>query len=285
MTLVKRSLTDAQTVCLQITKAAAANFYWGIRLLPREKRAALCAVYALARRIDDIGDGELPPADKTCNLAVLRKSLNQPGSDPVLVAVHDSAGRFPIPMGAFDELIDGVAMDIAGTRYRTFDELVGYCQAVAGSVGRLCLGVFGASSPSAPTYANQLGIALQQTNILRDIREDLAADRVYIPQQDLDRVGLTLRLDPAGRLMDRDAVAELVRRCAARAQDWYSQGLRLLPLLDHRSAASAAAMAGIYHRLLHEIAAHPAAVCERRISLSGRQKATVAARALSGVAA
>ena len=277
------ALDAAYAACVDITRSEARNFYYGIRLLPAEKRSVLCAVYALARRIDDIGDGDLPAAEKHQRLAALRGQLaRHEAADPVLAAVFDAAGRLPVPLAAFDELVDGVEMDLAGRRYETFDELVTYCRCVAGSVGRLCLGVFGSRpDPRAAEYADKLGIALQQTNILRDIREDLANGRVYLPQEDLDRFGVKLELDDDGRLLDRDGgLAALVRDSAERAQGWYDEGLRLVPLLDRRSAACCSAMAGIYAHLLGRIAADPTQVFDRRLSLSGRQKLGVAGRAL-----
>ncbi len=281
------TLSEAYALCESITRDQARNFYYGIRLLRPDKRAVLCAVYALARRIDDIGDGDLPAERKLAALAQVRASLADPAdpSDPVLVAVADAAGRYPIPLGAFEELVDGVEMDVTGRTYATFDELVTYCRAVAGSIGRLCLGVFGSRpDPHSSGYADALGIALQQTNILRDIREDLGNGRVYLPREELDRFGVELALDEHGALIDKDGgLAALVSFSAQRAQRWYADGLRLVPLLDRRSAACCAAMAGIYRRLLGRIAAEPASVYDRRLSLSGWQKAGVAARALTGV--
>jgi phytoene synthase len=269
-----------------VTRDRARNFYYGIRLLPPEKREALCAVYALARRIDDIGDGDLPAADKLVQLKRVREGVGDLAheTDPVMVAVADATRRYPVPLDAFEELIDGVEMDVTGRRYPTFDDLVEYCRCVAGSVGRLCLGIFGSRPhPDARRYADVLGIALQQTNILRDIREDLLAGRVYLPAEDLHRFGVELRLDDAGALADDDGgLSALITSSARRAEQWYDEGLLLIPLLDRRSAACTTAMAGIYRRLLTHIAARPPAVFDRRLSLSGWQKAGVAARALAG---
>lgn len=279
------TVADAYRECEAITKQQARNFYYGIRLLPAAKRNALCAVYAISRRIDDIGDGDLPLAEKSATLSSLRASLRvTPASDAVLVALADAASRFPIPMGAFDELIDGVEMDLAGRTYQTFDDLVTYCRCVAGSVGRLSLGVFGSRDDTvAPRYADQLGIALQQTNILRDIREDLMGGRVYLPQRELDEFGVQLALDERGALADKEGnLARLVDFSAERARRWYADGWRLMPLLDRRSAASTGAMSGIYRRLLDRISADPTAVYAQRLSLSGREKAGVAVRALLG---
>ena len=281
------SVQDAYEACAAITKTEAGNFSYGIRLLPPYKRDALSAVYALARRIDDIADGDrVPVPERAAELDRLREAIAAPppADDPVLVAVGDAASRLPIPMGAFGELIDGAQMDVTGRRYQTFAELETYCRCVAGAVGRLCLGVFGSRpDPAAPGYADALGIALQQANILRDLREDLVNGRVYVPGEDLDRFGVRLRIED-GRLADPDgSLARLIRFSAERARSWFADGQRLIPLLDWRSAASARAMSGIYAALLDRIAAQPSLVYGGRLSLPVRQKAAIAARALSGL--
>ena len=278
-------LAAAYDTCEQITREQARNFSYGIRLLPAPKRRALSAVYALARRIDDIGDGDLPDADKLAGLDRVQASLDrldQPAGDPVLVAIADVARRFPVPMDAFGELVAGCRADVTVHHYATFDQLVGYCRWVAGSVGRLSTGIYQPDRlDECWSLADALGVALQLTNILRDLREDRLADRVYLPEQDLDRFGCRLDLDADGVLTDPpDRFAALVRFEAERAQRWYDDGLRLLPRLDRRSAACTAAMAGIYHRLLHRIAADPGLVRDRRLSLAAHTKAAVAGRAL-----
>ena len=279
------TLEAAYVACADITRDQARNFHYGIRLLPPDKRGALCAVYALARRIDDIGDGELPRPVKAQQLQQLRAQLGRidDSSDPVLLALSDAARRYPIPIAAFDELIDGVEMDVVGARIASFDELVHYCRCVAGSIGRLCLGVFGARDMTvAPTHADTLGIALQQTNILRDIREDLLNGRIYLPQDELDRFGVALRVGDDGALVDDGALSSYVRFAADRARSWYADGLRLVPLLDRRSAACCSAMSGIYRKLLDHIAADPGLIRDRRLSLSGWAKTGVALGALAG---
>src|SRR5215469_184785 len=191
--------------CEEITWSQARNFSYGIRLLPPAKRQALAAVYAFARRIDDIGDGDLPKPAKLAALADARASVTAldaqpgpagdlaPGGDLVLVALADAAGRFDIPLSAFGELIDGCEADVRGTTYRTFDDLLYYCRCVAGSIGRLSLGVFGTSDVStAAPLADALGVALQLTNILRDIREDYQGGRIYLPSEDFERFGCSL---------------------------------------------------------------------------------------------
>lgn len=276
--------------CEEITWSQARNFSYGIRLLPPPKRHALAAVYALARRIDDIGDGPLPAAEKLAALAGARAGLAAlragavDGADAVAVALADAAGRFDIPLAAFGELIDGCEADVRGASYQTFDALLHYCRCVAGSIGRLSLGVFGTADPGAAApLADSLGVALQLTNILRDIREDFLSGRVYLPAEDFERFGCTLDLAPStGAANGASAnLAALVEFEAERARTWYAKGLTLMPLLDWRSAASAGAMAGIYFRLLQHIAAAPAAVLTRRVSLSTSEKALVAAQSLT----
>jgi phytoene synthase len=277
--------------CEGITWSQARNFSYGIRLLPPDKRRALAAVYAFARRIDDIGDGALPPADKLTALAGARASITAlagggtPGSDLVLVALADAGRRFPIPLEAFGELIDGCEADVRGTSYDTFDDLRNYCRCVAGSIGRLSLGVFGTRDlATAAPLADALGVALQITNILRDIREDFREGRVYLPAEDFTRFGTALRPNGSGWPAADPKLVDLVLFEAQRARDWYSRGLRLMPMLDRRSAACTGAMAGIYFRLLENIAAAPELVLQRRVSLSSGQKAMVAVKSLAGTA-
>jgi phytoene synthase len=283
------TVDEAYAACLDITRTEARNFYYGIRLLPPAKRNALSALYALARRIDDIGDGDLPLEDKRTALAGVRKDLGRLGDvdEPVYLAVADAARRYPVPLGAFEELVAGVETDLADVRIGDFDELVVYCRRVAGSVGRLCLSIFGPTGSTdletLATYADQLGIALQQTNILRDIREDLINDRIYLPADELERFDARIELDEHGNLDDpQGRLAGYIRYAAGRAQDWYSLGWRLLPYLDWRSGASCRAMSGIYHHLLRRIGANPVLVYDRRLSLSAGEKAQVALASLAG---
>lgn len=290
-------IRDAYQRCEEITRQQAKNFAYGIALLPPDKRRALSAVYALARRIDDIGDGTLPVPDKIAELARAREVVtalagpdgkDAAGTDPVLMALSDAARRFPIPVAAFGELIDGCEADVRGTTYTSFDELKHYCTCVAGSIGRLSLGVFGSSDPAAATpLADDLGIALQLTNILRDIREDLGNGRVYLPAEDLERFGCTLTPGSPGSPGSPGTIDgpmhELVAFEASRARDWYASGLQLMPLLDRRSGACTGAMAGIYRRLLEHISADPEAALQSRMSLPTREKAMIAAAALAGL--
>ncbi|MBK1782789.1 presqualene diphosphate synthase HpnD [Prauserella cavernicola] len=280
-------VTEAYAECERITRRQARNFSYGIRLLPPPRRRGLSAVYAFARRIDDIGDGELSREVKLEELENARKqlhSLDEPGDDPVLVALADAAWRFALPLTAFDELIDGCRADVLGTRYETFAELHHYCRCVAGSIGRLSLAVFGSTNRARDErLADDLGTALQLTNILRDVLEDRRAGRIYVPGEELRRFGCTLDLDDTGALADPpEALLPLLEYQAARAEEWYASGLRLLASLDRRSRACCAAMAGIYHRLLRRMALRPALVLRGRTSLPDWEKLVVAARALAG---
>lgn len=273
--------------CEQITTAEARNFSYGIKLLPVAKRRSLSAVYAYARRVDDIGDGDAPAQERLAGLVDVRaqlSALDRPGDDPVLVALSDTALRTGLPIPAFHELIDGCEADVRGTHYETFEDLHVYCRCVAGSIGRLSLAVFGcADRVAASPIADALGVALQLTNIIRDVLEDRRNGRIYLPAEDLARFGCTFDLDEQGRFTDdEDALTALIEFEAARAQDWYAQGMRLLPMLDRRSRACCAAMSGIYQRLLDRFMARPWLVLRDRVSLPGWEKAVVAARSLAG---
>ncbi len=306
--------SEAYDRCEAITREQAANFYYGIRLLPRERRRAMCAAYAFARRIDDIGDGELPHEQKlrllgesADQLAELERTGASPSGDPVLVALADAHRRFSLPPGALGELIDGVRMDVEGVSYESFEELVLYCRRVAGAIGRVCLAIFakrgrggngaGAELDQAQieSLADDLGVALQLTNILRDVREDAENGRIYLPAEDLRRFGVEQDGGEAGGGMAQRAswlatlaaaqaepLSELMRFEAERAQQWFDRGLELVPQLDRRSGACVSAMAGIYHRLLARIEADPAAALASRTSLSTGEKLLVALRSFAG---
>jgi phytoene synthase len=204
-------------------RSEARNFSYGLRLLPAPKRRAMSAIYALARRIDDLADGDDTAERRLARLSEIRRTLGRTppaDHDLELVALHEAAGRCPIPLTAFADLVDGCADDVRGRTYATFEDLVGYCRRVAGSVGRLSLGVFGADDAEAATpFADALGVALQLTNILRDLREDRLSGRIYLPARDLGRFGCTLDLDSSGRFSDPpDRLAALVRFEAERAR-------------------------------------------------------------------
>lgn len=296
---------EAFAQCLSITRREAKNFYYGIRLLRPPKRNAMAALYALARRIDDICDGTAAgpatnpaaanptanpaanPAAKRAQLEALRSEILQlaqpepsPNSihDPVLSGVAHSARQFPIPVEAFTEIIDGCLMDLDHASYATIDDTVRYCRLVAGSVGRLSLGVFGCDDPDlCPRLADDLGVALQLTNILRDIREDSDMGRVYLPAEDISRFGCEDDLSGP-----RDNVVQLVLHEADRAEEWFERGFELLWHLDRRSRACVSAMSGIYYRLLQRIRRQPEAVLDGRVSVPAWEKSWVALKSLAG---
>lgn len=278
------NLEAAYDWCEGVTRREAKNFAYGIRLLRKPERQALSAVYALARRIDDIGDGTDTPEEKLAGLRVVRKeieSIDPRTNDPVLFAIADAKNRYHLPMECFGEIIDGCEMDVHGTTYETIDDLVKYCRNVAGSVGRLSLAIFGTDHPTeAVPLADSLGVALQLTNILRDVVEDRSIGRVYLPREDAIRV--SCNPDLTGPPTE---VARLVAFECGRAEQWFAEGLQLLPLLSGRGRACVAAMSGIYRRLLHRIERNPLAVTEGRVSLPAYEKITVALQSLAAARA
>jgi len=279
------SVEAAYQACEEITRASALNFFYGIRLLPPDKRRSMCAVYAFARRVDDVGDGDLSRDEKLRLLTDERAGLSwnggPPPADPVLVALRDSHERFGLPLDALGDLIDGVEADVRETVYTSFGDLVGYCRQVAGSIGRLSLAIFGSSDPDvASPLADDLGVAMQLTNILRDVLEDYERGRVYLPREDFVRFDCP----PDPTTAPAAALGELIRYEAARDREWFDRGLGLLPLLDPRSAACVSAMTGIYRRILDRIERSPGDVLRGRISLPPWEKAWVAAGSLASAA-
>jgi 15-cis-phytoene synthase len=281
----KPELDRAYAACAEVTRREAKNFAYGIALLPPPKRRAMAVVYALARQVDDIVDepGLVEARARALDELEIQATRTMgegvaavPG-DPVLVALADVVRRYPLPPDAVADLFEGCRRDLVLGRMATFDDLVGYCRQVAGSIGRLSLAVFGTDRPgvTAP-LADDLGVALQLTNVLRDVVEDRdQLGRVYLPADDLARFGCAP--DASG---PADRLAALLTFEAERARAWYERGLGLLPHLDHRSRACVAAMAGIYHRLHDQIERDPGAVLRGRISLTTGQKVGVAARSL-----
>jgi phytoene synthase len=235
----------------RITRRRARNFAYGIMLLPREKRRAIAAIYAWARRVDDIADGDLPQYQKRSQLESLRAALNVDASDdPMLVALADARSRFRIPTDPLRALVDGGLQDLGQRRYPTFEELHGYCCKVAGAVGVACVAVYGSDDVE---HAQTLGVALQLINIIRDVREDWELGRVYIPQDELASYGVTEEDIAAGRV--NDAWRALMTFQAQRARAYLQDGLELLRTLDSRSALCVSTFAGIYRATLERIEA------------------------------
>jgi phytoene synthase len=305
---------DVYRECERLTHAAADNHYYAIRLLPRRKRRAMCAVYAFARRIDDIGDGSLEAAEKLRRLDLAQDALSRlregrsngantaESSDPVMVALADAHMRFALPLQALEDLIEGVRMDVEGTTYESFEQLLLYCRRVAGSIGRLCVAIFASSDPrAAERLADDLGVALQLTNVVRDLRVDSESGRLYIPSQELVRYHLHDE-----RALDAAALAALARQGVSaepsviagfeggdvgqlyalmrfqvlRSRDWFHRGLPLVQLLDRRSAACTMAMIGINMRLGRRIEKRPDRALASPAVLCRREKTAVVIRAL-----
>jgi phytoene synthase len=261
-------------------------------VLPREKRRAIAAIYAFARRVDDVADGGLPQDEKRRMLEELRASLDAQPTDAMSTALHDARARFGIPRDALSALVDGGLQDLEQTRYATFDELRGYCEKVAGAVGVACVAVYGSDDVE---HAQTLGIALQLINIMRDVREDLELGRVYLPQDELERfgvsdIGLTeseMSGSPgfagagAGQKLElSDEFRELMAFQAQRARVHLDDGLLLLETLDRRSALCVSTFAGLYRGQLDRMEANGFDVFNASCRLSTREKLGVVARGL-----
>jgi 15-cis-phytoene synthase len=266
----------------RITRREARNFAWGIMVLPRPKRQAVAALYAFARRVDDVADdGALEPEERRRRLEACRETLaalpEAPDGDPVLVALVNAMTRYPIPPSALRDLVEGGLMDVEHSHYATWEELREYCRRVAGAVGLACAAVYGPSDPQAAApRAETLGLALQQINIMRDVAEDWTLGRVYLPQDELERFGVSEEDIAAGRT--GPAWTGLMEAQAARAERLLAEGLELLPLLDRRSALCVRAFAGIYRGLLLQMRGRGYDVFSERLRLSavGKVRAVAA---------
>jgi len=264
------SVEQAYAEVQRVTRARAKNFAYGIMVLPRDKRRAIAAVYAFAREVDDIADGDAPVYEKRARLEALRAALDAPPATAMEVALADARARFAIPRDALSALVDGGMQDLETTRYATFDDLRGYCEKVAGAVGVACVAVYGSDDVER---AMTLGIALQLINIMRDVGEDLRLGRIYLPQEELERFGVTeLAVSPEWR--------ELMAFQAARARAHLDEGLRLLDSLDRRSALCVATFAGLYRGQLDRMEANGFDVFSADCRLSTPAKLAVVARGL-----
>jgi phytoene synthase len=260
---------------MRITRQEARNFAWGVMVLPRPKRQAVAALYAFARRVDDIADSRLEADERRSRLEACRASIESlstsPNGDSVLVALADAMSRYPIPTSALRDLVEGGLMDVEKARYANWQELHEYCRRVAGAVGLACTAVYGPRDHAvADPLAERLGLALQQINIMRDVREDWELGRVYLPQDELDRFGVSEEDIAAGRTGPE--WQELMDYQAARADRLLRAGLDLLPLLDRRSALCVRAFAGIYRGLLVQMRGRGYDVFTERPQLSGVEK-------------
>lgn len=283
MSLRPIDLERSYRYCRNIARKRARNFYYSFIVLPREKSDAMCAVYAFMRFCDDIADDPGIDGDRERMLAKWGKSLVKAaqgdyGDSPILPAFHDTIRRFNIPIDYFQELIDGAVMDLRVDKYRTFDDLHDYCYKVASVVGLVCIHIFGFSSPEARTYAEFCGIAFQLTNILRDVREDAARGRVYVPEDDLWAFGYSAE-ELANGVSD-ERFDRLMRFEASRAQDYYNAARPLLSLVNGSGRPGLCAMIEIYSSILRKIKRRPQDVFEGSVSISNARKLTIAAKAL-----
>lgn len=264
----------AYEYCRDLTKREAKNWYYGFISLPPEKRRAIYAAYAFSRECDDDSDqdGSLP-AKRTAIVRTrqrLEDAYSGRTADPILLALGDAAQRYDIPKEYFEDLIAGVEMDLEVTRYSDFQALRLYCYRVASIVGLICLRIFGYSDPRAPEFAADLGLALQLTNIMRDVKEDAERGRIYIPQDELRRFDYSEAELLSGTY--NEPFRRLMAFQATRAWEFHARGQRLLPLLGGRARACTATMQGIYREVLQRIEAAGYDVFSERISLTGRDK-------------
>ncbi len=281
MAAANTELELAYADCRNITRREAKNFYYAFVTLSPDKRRAIYAAYAFCRHCDDSVDDAGSPEAKLAALSGLQANLDAAyrgtPATPVFLALSDAADRYAIPQEYFSEIIRGVESDLVKTRYQDFDELREYCYRVASVVGLVCLQIFQYRDAAAREYAVDLGLAMQLTNIMRDVREDWSMGRVYLPQEEMARFGYTE--EQLGRGVHNEAFVELLRFQAQRARGYFRNGFRLLPYLSRRSRACPAALGAIYSRVLDRIEASGYDVLgERRIALSGGEKARIAAR-------
>jgi phytoene synthase len=292
-------LAVAYSVCRHITRAAAKNFYYAFLVLPRAKRQALCAVYAFMRRCDDIADDEsLSQYDRRQKLAAWLDAFHcaqsgHPSDEPVLLALTDAQRRYNIRVGLLDQLAYGTAMDVEGgpneavpsespvpyalsVHYRTFDDLYQYCYRVASVVGLVCIHVFGYRDPTAEPLAERLGLAFQLTNIIRDVKEDARMGRVYLPEEDLDRFGISL--SALESVSDPAVFRPLLAMEAERAREYYKAGEELIPLVEEDSQPALWVLMTIYQRLLEKIAQREYDVFSSKVSLTVREKLGILAK-------
>jgi 15-cis-phytoene synthase len=264
--------------CSQLTRRSRSNFYYSFLFLSKEKREAMYAVYAFCRSVDDVADGSAPLREKQTLLDEWRRELDRcydgNPQHPITVQLARSIRRFPIPKEHFEELITGVEMDLIHSRYPTFHELYEYCYRVAGVVGLMCIEIFGYRNPKAKDYAVNLGLALQLTNIIRDLKVDAERGRIYLPQDELARFGY--HEDELLRGAYTPAFFELIRFAGSRARQYFHSARQLLAAEDRRSLFAAEIMGTIYYRLLDTIEASGYRVFDRTITLPTSHKLWIA---------
>ena len=256
--------------CRSRALQSGSSFYYSFLFLPEEQRRAITALYAFCREVDDVVDELTDRSVARVKLAWWRTEVDAVygGSPqhPVARALLDVVGPFNLQRAHFDEIIDGMEMDLDHGRYADFAALRLYCHRVAGVVGLLSATIFGYREAQTLDYAHDLGIAFQLTNIIRDVGEDARRDRIYLPQEDLARYGVSDGDIMAGRASAN--MRELMRFQVARARSFYRQALGQLPSADRRAQRAGLVMAAIYQRLLDEIEADACEVLNAKISLT-----------------
>jgi phytoene synthase len=282
---------EAYAVCRTIAQREAKNFYYSFRVLPQQKRNAMCAVYAFMRRADDISDDETQPvAERRAVMARWLEAWQEArrsglSADPVFLALNDTQKMFAIPDALLEDLVRGTTMDLdpctnvenESQTFATFHELYRYCYLVASVVGLVCIKIFGYSDARAEKFAEETGVAFQLTNILRDVKEDAERGRVYLPLDLLQEFGVSLdrvQALSAGSPMQTNERA-MLHVVGARAEQYYASAARLLPLIDADSRAALWVLVTIYHRLLHKISKADGDVFTERISISTPLKLTI----------
>ena len=274
------SLQASYAFCRQLTRRTAGNFYYSFLVLPREKRRAMSALYAFSRLTDDLGDNSRPVDERRTALVDWRRSLDRAldgeAEGLVLPALVDTLERYGFSPAYLHDLIDGVEMDLDHVRYQTFDELTDYCYKVASAVGLCCIHIWGFTSDAALAPARKCGLAFQLTNILRDLKEDAAEDRVYLPQEDLRRFGYSSEELRQG--LSSEGFKHLMRFEIGRAERLYQEAAELERWLEPDGKTAFGAMTGIYRSLLEEIKRLDGDVFRRRVRLSAWRKLRIASR-------
>ena len=268
------TLEQSYAFCRGVARRRAKNFYYSFVLLDRSRRDAMCAVYAFMRYCDDLSDekGAERSRMERWRMELVDALDGRYSGHPVWPAFHDTVCRYRIPHSYFFDMVEGVTSDLEPRRIQTFDELYRYCYQVASVVGMTIIHIFGFDSPDAPKLAEKCGIAFQLTNILRDVAEDAALGRVYLPAEDMRRFGMDA-IEPGKPLR------ELLRFEAERARRYYDESLPLLGMVHPRSRASLLALIQIYRRLLERIQQADYDVLRRRIEVPPWEKAWIVARA------
>lgn len=269
----------------QVTRKSRSNFFFAFLALPRHRRDALYAVYAFCRTVDDIADLGTDPSVQRADLARWRADLARcydggPVEHPIARQLAAAVRDFRLPRAALEAIVDGCEMDLTHATYETAEELEPYCYRVASAVGLCCIEIFGYTDPRARQYAVSLGMALQLTNIIRDVGADARSGRVYVPQADLRRFGVTNDDLRAGRY--GDAFVALMTHQAAHARRYYADARAAFPACDSRTLVPAEIMGRIYYALLEEIEARRFRVFDERITLPARRKAAIALRCWAG---